>query len=103
MARAQPAEYRCPTVRSAKRINFKAVVQFRSGSRRADVRVLDVSTEGARISAIHSLREGDRFYLKLPMIEAVEATVAWARDFELGCRFARPLHPAVLETLITAA
>lgn len=103
MASAQPENYRCPTVRAAKRVDFRAVVQFRAGSRRAEVKVLDISVEGARVSAVHSLRVGERLYLKLPRLEPIEGVVAWSKEFELGCRFVTPLHPAVFDMVVATA
>lgn len=100
MAGAQNQDFRCPSIRGADRINFKALVKFRAGSRRAEVRVHDVSTEGIRMSVIHSLKVGDRLFVTLPGIESMEAEVAWEKEFELGCRFIKPLHPAVLGMLV---
>lgn len=100
MASAHTDKTRQPSVRGANRINFKAVVKFRSGTRRADVQVHDVSIQGVRISVVHSLKVGDRLYIKLPKIESTEAVVAWVKEFELGCKFVQPLHPAVLEMLM---
>ena len=88
---------------SERRVNrqaFDAVVQFRSGSRRADVKVLDISAMGARISGVFLVREHDQFFLKLPMIEPVPARVAWVEEFEFGCEFARPLSEVVLDAII---
>ena len=88
------------SARRADRSAFNAEVEFRAGHRRAKVKVRDISTHGARISSIHLLHPGDTFYLKLPSLEAIEARVAWADEFELGCAFARPLYPAVLQTIL---
>lgn len=88
--------------RRANRQSFAAVVQFRSGVRRAEVKVRDVSTLGARISGVFLVRQGDQFFLKLPMIEAIAAQVVWVEEFEFGCEFARPLSDVVLEAIIRA-
>lgn len=79
---------------------FAAIVQFRSGSRRADVKVLDVSAFGARISGVFQVRQGDQFFLKLPMIEAIPAQIVWVEEFEFGCEFARPLNQIILDAII---
>lgn len=82
------------------RLPFDAMVQFRTGNRRAAVQVRDISPLGAKIAGVFLVQQGDRFWLKLPMIEALEARVAWFTDFEFGCEFIRPLSPMVFETIV---
>ncbi len=89
--------------RKSNRLEFHAEVQFRKGRTRARVELVDISTHGARLSAVHVLRNGDRFWLKLPRIEPQEAMVGWSDEFIVGCRFVRPLHPSVLEDLVHSA
>jgi hypothetical protein len=89
--------------RKFERVPIRAAVQFRAGARRSQVTVSDLSTHGARISFAHVLRAGDQFYLKLPVIEAIEAEVVWVDQFEAGCKFMRPIHPAMFETVVRAA
>lgn len=86
--------------RQVERKPYEGAVQFRKGHTRAMVRIVDISTHGVRLSAVHLLREGDTFWLKLPLLEPQEATVAWTDQFIVGCRFVRPLHPSVLETIV---
>lgn len=100
MAPAQQPQFNTTGGRKADRRAFDASVEFRAKNRRATVKVRDISTHGARIAAIHLLRLGDRFFFKLPLLEPIEAHVAWADEFELGCEFAHPLHPGVLETIL---
>lgn len=87
--------------RRVDRYAFEAEAQFRSGTRRANVHVRDISTLGTRISGVFLVQEGDQIYLKLPMIEAIPARVAWADSFEFGCEFDRAINDSVL-TAITA-
>ncbi|MEQ1541116.1 MAG: PilZ domain-containing protein [Novosphingobium sp.] len=82
------------------RLPFDGTVQFRTGNRRAAVQVRDISPLGAKISGVFLVQKGDRFWLKLPMIEALEAQVAWFTDFEFGCEFIRPLSPLVFESIV---
>ncbi len=99
-----PSEELAKTIgeRRVNRQAFDAVVQFRSGSRRADVKVLDLSAFGARIAGVFLVREQDQFYLKLPMIESISAQVVWVSDFEFGCEFAHPLSEIMLDAIIRA-
>lgn len=85
--------------RRVDRLPFEAKVQFRSGNRRADVKVLDISRLGARISGVFLVREDDRFFLKIGAIEPIEARVAWVTDFEFGCEFLRPLSEIILDAI----
>ncbi|MFM5893736.1 MAG: PilZ domain-containing protein [Novosphingobium sp.] len=88
--------------RRVDRYAFSAEVQFRSGTRRAAVQVRDISSLGARVSGVFRVRVDDHIFLKLPIIEAIPARIAWADSFEFGCEFERPLSDPVLAT-ITAA
>ena len=88
--------------RRADRHAYAAEVQFRAGSRRAAVQVRDISTLGARISGVFLVHEGDHIYLKLPVIEAIPARVAWADSFEFGCEFERPLSDVILAAITGA-
>lgn len=86
-------------VRQARRVSLNAAVQFRKGHTRATVKIVDISTHGARLSAVHILRNGDTFWLKLPTIEPLEAKVVWASEFIVGCQFLQPIHPVIFENL----
>ena len=54
------------SLRRGEREPFHAIVQFRKGHARASVKIVDISIGGARLSAVHILRHGDTFWLKLP-------------------------------------
>lgn len=86
--------------RKAERVPFNATVQFRKGQARATVKIVDISPHGARLSAVHILRNGDVFWIKLPMLEAQEATVVWADEFIVGCEFTHPLHPSIFDNMV---
>lgn len=94
----QPA-FKNPGGRRTDRHRFAGTVQFRSGSRRAEVQVCDISTLGARISGVFRVREGDQFYLKMEGLELISARVAWVSQLEFGCEFARPLSAVVLDMI----
>ncbi|WP_088308814.1 PilZ domain-containing protein [Novosphingobium sp. B 225] len=86
--------------RRADRAPFDASVTFRAGTRKAAVRVRDISTLGARIGGVFLVHVDDRFFLTLPGLESIEARVAWVTDFEFGCEFAKPINPVILESLM---
>ena len=99
----QKPQFQTPEERRADRRQYGAIVQFRQGSRRADVKVRDVSMHGARISGVFLARTGDQFYLKFAALEPLLAQVVWVEDFEFGCEFERPLSNVVFDAITTAA
>ena len=86
--------------RRADRRPIDATVQFRSGTRRANVAVRDISQFGARVAGVFLVHKGDRMWLKLAGLEAVEARVAWVTDFEFGCEFLRPIAQYVVDAVV---
>lgn len=90
-----------PAARRSERWAWDAEVQFRSGTRRASVRLRDISPLGARIKGVFRVHEGDRFFVRFDGMESIEAKVAWVSEFEFGCEFARPLSPVILEALVS--
>lgn len=87
------------TGRRADRKLFAATVQFRAGNRRAEVRVSDISSLGARVSGVFLVRDGDHFFLKIGQLAPVEARVAWVNEFEFGCEFVQPLSEVILDAI----
>lgn len=87
------------TRRQAERKAMFATVQCRRGMSREAVQVLDISISGARIQSLSPLRTDSVVWIRLPNLEPLQARVVWTRNFESGCEFVRPLHPAVFETL----
>jgi hypothetical protein len=65
------------------------------------VQILDLSTHGFRASTHLDLQQGSDVWLKLPGLEALHAQVAWTDGYLVGCQFVRPLHPAVLQMMVT--
>lgn len=70
------------------------------GASVVSVQILDLSTHGFRASTHLDLQPGSDVWLKLPGLEALHATVAWANSHYIGCAFERPLHPAVLQMIV---
>jgi hypothetical protein len=63
----------------------------------ADVRVLDLSREGCRITPIGSLVEGSQAWLKLPGVEAIGCSVVRIAADEAGFAFHRMLRDTDVE------
>lgn len=70
------------------------------GATGISVDILDLSTRGFRASTHLDLPPGADVWLKLPGLETLHATVAWQRGNMIGCKFERPLHPAVLDMVV---
>ena len=87
--------------RAAVRIRVSMTAHFReSGSRKAVVNVYDLSTHGFRLETFIGVHAGALVWLTLPGLEPRQASVVWLNGSFVGCRFDKPLHPAVLEAII---
>jgi hypothetical protein len=69
-------------------------------SRRAKVKLTNISTDGCVIGWFAGCREDVPLYIKMPNLSAVQAHVAWKTGQRIGCRFSLPLNRFVLEYLI---
>jgi hypothetical protein len=65
--------------------------------------VTDVSSEGALLIVPAPIQLGTSIMLRLPLLEPIRGTIMWASNRLAGCRFNRPLHPALLRVLIASA
>lgn len=63
----------------------------------------DISCFGCRLDDAPPLEPGLRLWLRLPDQTVIDATVAWARDGEAGCRFAAPIGQALMRSLLPGA
>lgn len=70
------------------------------GAGAVTVQILDLSTHGFRAATHLELPIGTDVWLKLPGLETWHSRVVWMRGHLLGCEFARPLHPAVLDMIL---
>jgi len=98
--------YEAPTrphwPRRSERVAVSADVTLRKpGQPNYRVRVLDASPEGCKLEFIERPREGDRIWVKFDGLETLEAEVCWVEDFVMGANFAKSLHPAVFDLLVT--
>lgn len=57
----------------------------------------DVSALGCRIRTAGRYNPGDFLMVSVPSFGPFGAFVVWARDGEVGLRFVRPLHRAVVQ------
>ena len=71
------------------------------GASGVTVQIMDLSIDGFRVATHLELMVGTDVWLRLPGLEASHARVVWAEGQFVGCAFIRPLHPAVLEMIVS--
>ena len=89
------------TQRRSERQQIAVQVQYKRKVVRLVAKALDLSIHGLRISGLERLREGEVVWITLPGLEPRHATVVWSDQFEAGCAFVEPLHPAVFEAVVS--
>ena len=62
--------------------------------------VIDISAHGCRFETGERLCPDGNLWLRLPGLEPLYSRVAWVSEWEAGCEFDQPLHPAVVERLV---
>ncbi len=100
LAADQPA----PTGRTTERVSVALGAGLRQrGAAGVSVQVMDLSIEGFRATTHLEMAEGTDVWLRLPGLEACHAKVMWRKGAQIGCRFERALHPAVLDMVVRKA
>lgn len=83
------------------RTEFDRQCEIRIGHRQWHMaRLRDLTPEGFRLSLTDMPKVGTMLRIRLPGISILEAEVCWARDFEVGGKFAQPLSPYVFEHFV---
>lgn len=87
--------------RAADRINVELGAALRQrGAAGVSVKVMDLSVQGFRVATHLELCKGADVWLRLPGLEPCHAIVMWTKGPMIGCKFSRPLHPAVLDLIV---
>jgi PilZ domain len=81
-----------------RRVSIRALVR-EAGTSRVDIDVVDLSATGFRFESLYSFAIGARVFLSVPTLAPLEAEIAWRKGSAFGCRFVRPLYPAVFDML----
>lgn len=90
------------TSRKSERVALEMGAGLRQrGGTGVSIQIMDLSTDGFRASTHLQLEKGADVWLRLPGLEACQARVMWAKGNFIGCAFERPLHPAVLEMIVS--
>lgn len=73
-------------------------------SLRADVSLLDISLHGCQISfGAEPMLVGTAVFIRPADSCTLRSAVRWSNAFGMGLEFDHPLHPAVLEHLVTVS
>ena len=87
--------------RRSERLDVQMAASLRArGTSKFEVDVHDMSVLGFRFDTVSKLNVGDRVWLTVPGLGALESTVMWRGSFHYGCAFAAPLHTAVFDHLL---
>ena len=89
-----------PERRRAARTALHLHATMRDGSRKAEARVIDMSTHGCRIACSTVVADDHWVWLNLPGLEGQRARVAWHCEEFIGLEFETPLNEAVFERLV---
>lgn len=86
--------------RRNQRRTMRLSVESANARAAASATVRNLSETGLLIEADDAFAVGDTVTLRLPMTEAVEATVIWTRAPFYGCQFAAPVSRAVVSAAL---
>ena len=76
--------------------------RVREGNNRWKIEVASVTTRQIEFDSFAALRLGTLLWIALPGLEGWSARVVKLEGFRFTCEFTHPLHPAVLERILTA-
>ncbi len=62
----------------------------------------DISVTGFKMESCTSLNADQLVFVTLPGLQTLAARIIWEDYHDYGCRFTAPLHPAVLDHVVSA-
>jgi len=77
------------------------VAMRRAGKLHFRVRIYDISPDGCKAEFVDRPDLGEQLWVKFDGMEALEADVRWIVAAKAGLKFARPIHAAVFDMLLT--
>ena len=86
--------------RRAARTALHLSATMREGSRKAEARVLDMSTHGCRIECSCVVADDSWVWLAIDGLQSQRCRVAWHCEEFIGLEFETPLSEAVFERLV---
>jgi hypothetical protein len=73
----------------------------RAGKRAYMTEASDLSPNGCKCEFVDRPAISEAMWIKFDGLETLECKVSWVEDSSAGLQFARPLHPAVFEMLLS--
>lgn len=80
-------------------VQIYADVRERGGGK-YKVHIVDLSRSGFRVHTSSYINEEKEVFLTIPGFAPLEATIAWHRGHEYGCRFVNGIHEAIYEHIV---
>ena len=88
--------------RKSARVAIGAEVRLRrSGRHNYVVQAFDLSREGCKLEFVERPKLDETVWVKFEGLDPLEASVCWVEQFSAGIEFARPIHAAVFDLLIS--
>ncbi|MDQ8755143.1 PilZ domain-containing protein [Sphingosinicella sp. LHD-64] len=111
---APPADFHAPSplpevpqptaqVPSEGAIQLSLPARVREGTRRWAIDVASLTTRAVEFDSFVPLRLGTLLWIVLPGLEGWPARIVSIDGYRFTCEFTQPLHPAVLERILSAA
>lgn len=88
-----------PREHQRRAVNAEVLLR-QSGRQRYSTRLLDLSPVGCRIEFVEKPRLGDRLWVKIGNLDALEGEVRWIEGHVGGMEFLHTIHPAVFDLLL---
>jgi len=83
------------------RSTISARIEIRkSGLKKCKADVVDISLTGFQLDCALRLNEGERFFVDLPGVQTLSATVIWHTDLRSGCKFETPISEYIYHDLL---
>jgi hypothetical protein len=91
-----------PDRRDCERVGVESAITVRPiGGFNHQVRLDDLSTDGCRVELVEEIELGEPLIARFPDLEPLVGAVRWKHGAVAGLEFSRPMHPAVLDALVT--
>jgi hypothetical protein len=100
---APPAEAPAPAQEADHGIALNLPARVREGTRRWQIDVASITTRSVAFDSFAALRIGSLLWIVLPGLEGWPARIVSVEGYRFTCEFTQPLHPAVLERVLTLA
>lgn len=72
------------------------------GGQKTKVKIVDISQTGFRMECLTFLADCHVIFLTIPSFQQMEASIVWQTEWMYGCRFTRPLYPAIYDHIVKA-